>query len=131
MKTTERGWPAHFCCVSSCIFRRNTLVDSEVDQGGMVVVSTVGDMRRNNKTETITIDGAYYETKAFVAEFRKGYWEADISHEITLESKHYLHECEYMSDLEANIMHDKAVLEIQQRIKAGERFGYVQVPSDR
>ena len=79
---TERGWGGHFICAHDCLFRRNTLL---VNGRRKIVVSTVGNMSRNRKLETIGYN-RYYETMAFVAHKEGAYWEADVSKELSFES---------------------------------------------
>lgn len=60
-KATERGWAGHYCCSGDCLFRRNTLVESDEES---VIVSTIGHRRHHGELEEIGID-RYYETMVF------------------------------------------------------------------
>lgn len=113
---TERGWPAHFCAVSNCTFRRNTLL---VSGSRRVVVSTVGNYRpknANGEAEEIGVD-RHYETMAFRAKYEAPYWEADIGREITIRGKRALKGVEFGSDKAANDMHEAAVAEIADKLE--------------
>lgn len=111
---TERGWIGHYILANQCLFRRNTLLTYAETR---IVISTVGTRFTDNKFEKIGIDH-YYETMAFGA-YDNGYWDADVSHYITLSSPHRLSE---LDDNAANDMHEACVTEIEQRLLAGEKF---------
>jgi len=81
---TERGWAGHFICAHSCSFRRNTLIENGEQR---IVVSTVGGYRYRDKLETIGAGGRYYETMAFKAKKEGAYFDADVSEEISFNSK--------------------------------------------
>ena len=83
-KRTERGWAGHFICGHSCLFRRNTLIESGED---MIVVSTVGAYRSKGQIETIGAGGRFYETMAFKAKQEGPYFEADVSEQLSFESE--------------------------------------------
>jgi len=110
---TERGWPAHFCCVDRCSFRRNTLVSCGRRK---VVVSTVGNMRPRGEGKMQTIGlNRYYETMVFRAIYEKPYWEADVGREVPFDSPWALGEearNKETSDLDANDMHERVVDEM-------------------
>lgn len=111
---TERGWAGHFICADRCMFRRNTLIDYG---DGKIVVSTVGQMRNRDNLgcDTIGAFNRYYETMAFEAVFEKGYWEADVSKEISFESPWSICELEHETDGKANDMHEAVVKELAAR----------------
>jgi hypothetical protein len=110
---TERGWDGHFICGHRCLFRRNTLIDYG---DGKIVVSTVGNMRlENGKQESIGAFDRHYETMAFVGVFENGYWEADVSEQITFESPCSIFDLEHETDGKANDMHDTVVKELSAR----------------
>lgn len=115
---TERGWGGHFICADRCAFRRNTLLECEEIR---VVVSTVGKMIDpiTKKIETI---GAiyYYETMCFLSEYKKGYWDANVSKQITeLNLPWQVNKISIDSDHIANNMHETTVDEITERLKKG------------
>ena len=121
-KITERGWPGHFIAASSCVFRRNTLIEYKDTR---IVVSTVGDCRvtmpgeNHPKTETIGYN-RYYETMAFHAEFSGHYWDAEVSREIQVNSNTAIPELYHGVDNDANEMHEAAVKEIAEKLERGE-----------
>jgi hypothetical protein len=118
---TERGWGRHFICADRCLFRRNTLLESgEV----RVVVSTVGRMI-DPTTDKVEIIGAfrYYETMCFLAKYSNGYWDADVSKEITdinlpwqVENSPY---DDHNTDNLANNQHEAIVDELTERLRKG------------
>lgn len=81
---TERGWAGHFICANDCRFHRNTLI-SFMDR--KIVVSTVGNLRRDGKMETIGAFGRYYETMAFEATEEGAYIEANVSEQLSFNSE--------------------------------------------
>jgi hypothetical protein len=118
---TERGWGGHFICLARCLFRRNTLLESGETR---VVVSSVGCMI-NPTTGEVEIIGAfrYYETMCFLANYSNGYWDADVSKQITdinlpwqIESSPYV---DHNSDNLANDMHEAIVDELTERLRKG------------
>lgn len=114
---TERGWGGHFICANRCAFRRNTLMElGEL----RAVVSTVGGFRPNFNDAIETIGyNRYYETMAFHAQWDAPYWDADVSREICLNALWAIDHCGFGADLEANAMHEAAVREVAQRLRAG------------
>lgn len=108
---TERGWAGHFCCAHNCLFRRNTLLEYNNIK---IVVSTVGNMIdpiSKNKA-TIGSDNIYYETMAFFAKKNDGYWDADVSKQISFDSPWYVKHLLISSDQNANDMHETVVKEL-------------------
>lgn len=107
-KTTERGWPGHFILCDRCMFRRNTLVEFG-DQ--RVVVSTVGRMWSKDRSQLETVGHEkHFETTAFPAIMKNGYWEADTCNEIELmDQKSHIFGDEPERSGEANDMHDDYV----------------------
>ena len=116
IKITERGWPGHFCAASSCVFRRNTLIESNDLK---IVVSTVGDMRSKGNVEWVGLH-RYYETMVFHAIREGKYIEADVGREIYLDCKQGIGEIYDGVDNDANEMHENAVKEVVEKIKSGE-----------
>lgn len=117
VKRTERGWAGHFCCSSSCKFRRNTLLECGDIK---IVVSTIGAMYLNGKIEEIGLN-RHYETMAFHVDPKSGdYKDADFSREIFFESNGALkwHKKGYI-DNEANEMHEAVVKEISDNLAKG------------
>ena len=119
IETEERGWPAHFCAVVYCFFRRNTLVTCGSKR---IVVSTVGNMQAPESwpknipfTQEIGCD-RHYETMVFWAKKAGPYWEADISREISFESPWSIRKLDGTTDGKANEMHEKVVAEIIEKI---------------
>ena len=115
VKRTERGWPGHFCGAHSCLFRRNTLLDSGIQK---VVVSTVGGYRVLEDYETLNASGAYYETCAFEAISDGHYNDADTSQEISFDSPWMVKDLS--DDLGANNMHETVVEELMEKMYKGE-----------
>lgn len=117
IKVTERGYAGHYICSSHCKFRRNTLIEFGDKR---IVVSTVGDyspclpkgLEKSNIYNDIGAGGRKYETMAFWAEYKKPYWEADVSKQIDFESEWAIYELEYETDFKADEMHDNVVKEI-------------------
>ena len=126
VKRTERGWAGHFCCSQSCLFHRNTLIEYKDKKW---VISTVGNFRPPNSryergAETIGFE-RYYETMAFDAIYKKGYWEADTSKQIYFDSDWGIFAksweqllTEYPDvDNVANDMHENVVDELMEKIQ--------------
>jgi len=124
IKVTERGWPGHFICSDSCIFRRNTLIESEYDS---VVVSTVGSMLSTDRKriETIGASGRYYETMVFGSKIDGVYIEANVSDQRDFKSEWAI--CAESPDKlpkdidnKANEMHDAVVVEFIDKLSTEE-----------
>ena len=122
LKITERGWPGHYICADSCLFRRNTFIE----YGDLKwVVSTVGRQlpaKGYDYWETIGHE-RYYETMAFEAKQDGIYWDADPEKQIDFDSLWAINHCGYDSEFLANEMHDKAVTELSEKIKKVYRKG--------
>lgn len=114
VKITERGWPGHFICSYRCLFRRNTLIEFEDKK---IVVSTVGNMSdlsdNYHGLETIGV-GRYFETMAFHAEHEGGFWDADVTKQVSFDSEWAI--AEPWKEGEANKMHEAVVLEITDKL---------------
>lgn len=120
VKMTERGWPGHFICASRCTYRRNTLIEA-CDGTAKVVVSTVGGMLSRDEDEIETIGSErYYETMAFHASLEGGYFEADVSRDISLNCSTTIGIHSYETDKLAEDMHRHACEEVARRMKVGE-----------
>lgn len=87
VKVTYRGWPGHYILGDRCVFHLNTLLEAGQAR---VVVSSVGNLRSqghlSHASEPIgsLVNPHYFETKAFWAQEKDGYWEAATSNEIKL-----------------------------------------------
>ena len=116
VKTTERGWVGHFIGGDRCLYHRNTLIEYKNKKW---IISTVG-LYKNPTTNKIDIlcggGRAYYETKAFVANFENGYWEIDAGKEIAFDNQCAIYHCGYTADKEADQLHDKIVEELKYKI---------------
>lgn len=119
---TEQGWPAHFIDADRCRFRRNTLLDNGTTK---IIVSTIGNMRDLEGVAMTIGLHRYYETKAWEATFRRGYWEVDLDREVFFESSWsicYTEMVELGSDADnaANAMHEKVVQELTEKLSLKE-----------
>jgi hypothetical protein len=115
IKITERGWPAHYCCASSCLFRRNTLIEYGKKK---IVVSSVGSRLDEDEKSLLDIGiNRYWETMAFKSKQEGIYTEANIQKQISFSSPWALGKA--ANDLMANDMHEKVVKEIAKKLKAG------------
>ena len=113
----ERGWAGHYICAYLCQFRRNTLLTCGDRR---IVVSTVGNMYdKRGQREEIGYQ-RYYETMAFEAVLKNGYYEADVDREVPFESPWSLNENDEQSDQKANDMHEAVVAELTRGLEAGE-----------
>ena len=113
----ERGWAGHFICSNSCRFRRNTLLTYNDIR---IVVSTVGLMERDGKFETIG-HNRHFETMAFHSDpTDKRYYDANVSKQVYFDSDWAI--AEQDADDKANEMHEAVVLEITNKLLAGETF---------
>lgn len=115
---TERGWGGHFVCAGRCLFRRNTLLESGEAR---VVISTVGNMIDPTTNEVETIGAYYYyETACFLAEYSNGYWDADVSRQVTdINLPWQVKEITDNSDNLANDQHEAIVDELTERLRRG------------
>jgi len=113
----ERGWAGHFICANSCRFRRNTLLTYNDIR---IVVSTVGLMEIDGKFETIGYN-RNFETMAFHSDpTDKRYYDANVSNQVYFDSDWAI--AEQDADDKANEMHEAVVLEITNKLLAGETF---------
>lgn len=124
VKRTERGWAGHFIGASSCLFRRNTLLECGDER---IVVSTVGAYKYGNKVEQIGYN-RYYETMAFEARFDGNYWEADVTKEITFESERGIYGTTFSElpddvDNKADQMHETVVEELMKSMSERAKNG--------
>lgn len=120
----ERGWAGHFICSDSCLFRRNTLLQSKIEE---VVISTVGVMKSPWKKGDQFYKGAYeeigynryYETMAFIAKsLDTRYHDMDVTRQVNFNSKWSIDHLD--ADDEANDMHEAVVLELTTKMQRGE-----------
>lgn len=125
VKRTERGWAGHFICASRCLFHRNTLLEYD---NIAVVVSTVGAMMdihapgwpNENKFDTIGFD-RYYETMVFHTNKKdKRYQDIDVLKPVAFASNRAIDHLD--ADDEANDMHEAVVIELTQRLFAGNKL---------
>lgn len=115
VKTTERGWAAHFIMANRCLFHRNTLVEYKDVK---VVVSTVGlciEKFEPNKQHTFTTVGCdrYYETKVFIADDTE-FHDADASQQLDSDCPN---EPILWDEINANNIHDRMVEKWKNEIK--------------
>ena len=111
----ERGWAGHFMCAYLCQFRRNTLLTCGERR---IVVSTVGSMYDlRGQREEIGYQ-RYYETMAFEAVLKNGYYEADVDREVQFGSPWSLNESDEQADNKANAMHEAVVAELMGKMEA-------------
>lgn len=107
--TQEQGWAGHFICSNMCNFRRNTLVSQGRKK---IIVSTVGNYNPEYSKGIQEIGyNRYYETMVFKAKKIDGYWEADVTKEVSFDSNWCINEALQTSDMKANKMHDAVVKE--------------------
>ena len=115
VKTTERGWPAHFIVAYRCLFHRNTLIEYEHIK---VVVSTVGlcvekyDCNGHHTFTTIGHD-RYYETMVFFA-MNDEFHDADSSQQLDFDCPD---EPIVWDEINANNIHDRMVDKWKSKIK--------------
>lgn len=121
VKRTERGWAGHFICADDCRFRRNTLLQSEIEE---VVISTVGAMEIEDfRTHKMKFDAVgldrYYETMAFIAKSSDmRYHDIDVSKQVEFNSDWYVETLD--ADDKANDMHEAVVKELTEKMQKGE-----------
>ena len=114
---TERGWAGHFICANRCRFRRNTLLTYNDIK---IVVSSVGLMEIDGKFETVGV-GRHFETMAFHSDpTDTRYYDANVSKQVYFDSELAIAEPD--ADDKANEMHEAVVLEITNKLLAGETF---------
>lgn len=121
IKRTERGWPGHFCHAPACIFRRNTLLESEDTK---IVISTVGNYRGIDGPEPLT-GNIWYETMSFMALQDGHYIDAIPSRELYFNSQWNIVAPSYKDlpkdvDNKANDMHEKVVEEFINKLQNKE-----------
>lgn len=115
VKIIERGWAGHFGMSHHCQFRRNTLLEFGDKRW---VVSTAGNFRQPPEFEIEMIGyNRFYETAAFVAQYINGYWDADFTQELYLESANWQTNQGQDADHEANRMHTNNVIELAKKIQ--------------
>jgi len=114
---TERGWAGHFICANRCRFRRNTLLTYNDIK---IVVSSVGLMEIDGKFETVGV-GRHFETMAFHSDpTDTRYYDANVNKQVYFDSEWAI--AEQDADDKANEMHEAVVLEITNKLLAGETF---------
>lgn len=115
VKRTERGWAGHFIAAERCLFHRNTLLEYGDKKW---IVSTVGRYfppSMGGKIDTIG-HNRYFETMAFEAKEKNGYWECDVEKQIEFLSPWEIDHAGYLADREANEMHEQVVEELSKKI---------------
>lgn len=124
VKRTERGWAGHFICAYLCLFRRNTLLQSEIEE---VVISTVGAMKTPWKKNDKFYKGEfeeigynrYYETMAFITNTKDvRYHDINVSRQVEFNSNWSIDHID--ADDKANDMHETVVAELTNKMKNGE-----------
>jgi hypothetical protein len=114
VQRTERGWIGHFILGDRCLFRRNTLLETE---HAAVVVSTVGCLLSGDQKSIEDLGpGRKYETRAFIPKENDPYLDADVQKEVHFESPWSLPEPD---DLKAQAQHETVVEEITKRLATG------------
>lgn len=114
---TERGWAGHFIGANRCRFRRNTLLTYNDIK---IVVSSVGLMEIDGKFETVGA-GRHFETMAFHSDpTDTRYYDANVSRQVYFDSEWAIAEPD--ADDKANEMYEAVVLEITNKLLAGETF---------
>ena len=108
VKTTERGWRAHFIGAADCRFSRNTLVECGDKR---IVVSTIGAYAPQGVVEKIAFN-TYYETMVFKAKKDGVYWDANVTDTISVHSNCWVDRIGEDTDLLANNMHETVVKEV-------------------
>lgn len=120
---TERGYAGHFAGWRNCDYRRNTLIEYGTRR---IIVSSIGDyyLFEPDGPQEIGHD-RYFETKVFPAHLVEGYWVADTTREISIESPNQINK-ETLTDSSFqtfNLMdnqHDDVVKEITEKLMANE-----------
>ena len=113
VKVTERGWAGHFIMANRCRFRRNTLLEYGNTK---IVVSSVGLMesRVHDGFETVG-HNRYFETMSWYADLNDTrYYDIDVSNPVYFDSPWSINEVD--ADDKANIMHDKVVRELSEKL---------------
>ena len=116
----ERGWPGHFIGGHDCTYTRNTLLTYNDIK---IVVSSVGmyhPVSAGDKFDTLNSAQSYYETMAFHADPDSPHSDADISRQICIEHGAFIKKIEWMSNVRADEMHEKAVEEVTNKLISGE-----------
>lgn len=118
-KITFRGWSGHFICSYRCQFRLNTLIECGARK---VVVSTVGRMLNADGMTygTIGADDRYFETMAFKAKRKQGFWDADVSRPVNFKSPWAWNKVD--QEQEANDGHYRVVAELARKMERGAKL---------
>ena len=129
-KRTERGWAAHFCSSSDCLFRRNTLLEHE---GKHIVVSTVGaaidPLRKGSRTHKFMFVeialGKHFDTAAFIGKDDGRYIDADTSQQIYFDAPCFIEELD--ADDRANDMHEAVVKELMEKMEIPDNIFWLKI----
>lgn len=118
VKRTERGWAGHFIGGNKCRFRRNTLLETDIES---IIVSTVGAYDCQGSIMPIGSAGRYYETMAFRTAREGPYTEIDVTKQISFGSDWKIcadspEELPDDVDNQADAMHETVVAEIMGRM---------------
>lgn len=121
VKRTERGWAGHYIMGHKCKFHRNTLLECGTKKW---VVSTIGGLITDDMNVVSIGANRWYETMAFEAKYKDGYWEADVKKEISFDSEwglcaesfDTLMDIYPYPDNVANAMHERVVDELCEKI---------------
>lgn len=119
VKRTERGWGGHFISCHQCLFRRNTLLESEAVS---IVVSTVGNLLRleGNKRiiDTLGYGGRLFETMAFEMDEGNEWKDGNFAKQVFFNSPWSL---SVPDENLANDMHEAVVTELTEAMASGSR----------